>query len=184
MIPSRTQCYRLWDTYNLPERKRIHVQLVARTALFFAHTLKKKQSNLIINHALLEAGCLLHDIDKNIPRLPGEMHPQTAVRVLSAEGFFEVAQLIQYHSVQYIEHHETEPKTWEEKLLFLSDKMVHQEVVTVEERFRLWWQDERISLAQKEMLTRVFPLVKALEHDICSLIGVLPEDMQQLVAKT
>lgn len=178
MIPTQQQCYALWEKYQLPEKKRIHVSLVRDTALF----LKSKLVNEEINGVLLEAGCLLHDIDKAIPRLPGEFHPQTGVRVLKEEGMEEIANLIQYHSVQYIEDLKTAPKTWEEKLLFLSDKMVKQEIITVDQRFNLWYAETDLPEAQKDMLRRVYPYVKLLEKEIFDKIGVLPEDVAQLVA--
>ena len=182
MIPSIDTCYKLWDKYKLSEKKRIHVQLVAQTALYFSYCLQKHKG-IVINIALLEAGALLHDIDKNIEYLPTETHPQTGVRILRNEGYEEVAELIKNHSVQNIENEQTAPKTWEEKLLFLADKMVKQDIITVDERFDLWLEDEYMSQEQKTMLRRVYPHVKSLEYDICSLIGVLPGNMQQLRAK-
>jgi putative nucleotidyltransferase with HDIG domain len=181
MIPTQQQSYQLWDKYHLPDKKRIHVQLVTDTALFLAGELQKKQ-RIQINLALLEAGCLLHDIDKAIPRLANEHHPETGVRVLREEGMDDIASLIQFHSVQYIEDLATAPKTWEEKLLFLSDKMVKQEVITVDKRFELWYAETDLPEEQKIMLHRVYPIVKALEKEIFDLIGIFPEDVAQLVA--
>lgn len=182
MIPTSDQAKKLWDIYNLPERKRIHVQLVCDVALFLSTKLMVSNSHVVINTPLLEVGALLHDIDKAIPRLPGEFHPQTGVRVLKEQGYDEVAELIKYHSVQYIEDSETAPKTLEEKLLFLADKMVKQEVITVDKRFDLWFAEDDLPESQKEMLRRVYPKVKLLEKEIFDTIGIKPQDVGQLLS--
>lgn len=177
MIPTEEQSKQLWDLYQLPEKKRIHVTWVAKVAMFLAERVKSHVSGVMIDTDLLKAGSLLHDIDKNVPRLPGEMHPQTAVRILTEQGMSEVAELITYHSVQYIEQEQTAPKTWEEKILFLSDKMVKQEVITVDKRFDLWLAETDLPEDQKSMLRRVYPKVKALEQEIFSLVGIAPEEV-------
>lgn len=181
MIPTPEQAKKLWDTYHLPERKRIHVQLVCDVSLLLSKKLMDVNPHDVIDIALLEVGALLHDIDKAIPRLPGESHPQTGVRVLKEEGYDEVAELIKYHSVQYIEQSETAPKTLEEKLLFLSDKMVKQEIITVDKRFELWFAEDDLPESQKDMLRRVYPKVKLLEKEIFDTIGIKPQDVGQLV---
>lgn len=179
MIPTETQTKALWDKYSLPEKKRVHMTWVAKVAMFLAHQLRMKNEEVRINEALLFAGCLLHDLDKNIPRKAGEMHPATAVRILREEGMEEVAELIKNHSVQCIEDSKTAPKTWEEKLLFLSDKMVKQEVLTVDTRFALWLAEDDLPEEQKDMLRRVFPKVKTLEREIFFLVGINCDEVVQ-----
>jgi len=161
---------------NCQKKKRVHVTVITELVQFLSEKLEQKGIGPI-NTNLLVAGCLLHDIDKNVPRLPGEMHPQTGVRILKDEGMNEVANLIQYHSVQNIEDPQKSPKTWEEKLLFLSDKMVKQEIIGVDERFALWLAEDDLPEDQKTMLKRIYPLVKALEQEIFSLIGIKFEDI-------
>jgi putative nucleotidyltransferase with HDIG domain len=177
MIPTEAQAKALWEKYRLPDKKRVHVTWVAKVAMFLAKRCQKPDIRYQINMPLLLAGCLLHDIDKNIPRLSGEMHPETAVRVLREEGMEEVADLIKNHSVQCIENESTAPKTWEEKILFLSDKMVAQEVITVDKRFDLWLDEADLPDDQKEMLRRVYPKVKTLEQEIFSLVGIKPNSV-------
>ena len=183
MIPSEDEAKGLWDKYSLPEKKRIHVQLVADVAMFLSDRIMNHESGMTINNSLLRVGALLHDIDKNIPRLPGEMHPDTGVRILLLEGYDEVANLIRFHSVQFIENPATAPKRWEEKLLFLSDKMVKQEIITVDRRFALWLAEEDLPQEQKEMLRRVYPRVKKLEEEVFTMIGIEPEKVANLLKR-
>lgn len=181
MIPTANQAKQLWKKYNLPEKKQIHVQLVCDVALFLSSKIMEKDSLVRINTQLLQAGTLLHDIDKAIPKLEGEKHPETGVRVLREEGMEEVADLIKYHSVQFINDPITAPDTWEEKLLFLADKMVKQEVITVDKRFHLWLEETDLPNSQKEMLRHVYPKVKSLEKELFAKIGINPQDVRQLL---
>lgn len=180
MIPTKDQVVTLWDKYNLPEQKRIHVTLVARVALWLARKLKVQSENFNVNEQLLEVAALLHDIDKTIPKLPGERHPDTAVRVLREQGMAEVADIVKTHSLHSIVDPDIAPKTWEEKLLYLADKMVKYEIITVDKRFALW-EAEDLPEDGRAMLHRCYPLVKLLENDVFTRIGIHAEEVAKLL---
>ncbi|MBI5619757.1 HDIG domain-containing protein, partial [Candidatus Gottesmanbacteria bacterium] len=131
MIPTQTQAKALWDKYHLPQQKRLHVTLVAEVAVGLARQCQMPNAKCQINEQLLLAGALLHDIDKNAAKLPGEQHPDTAVRILNTEGMEEVAALVKAHPLHAILDPLTAPKTWEEKILFLADKMVKYKIIGV-----------------------------------------------------
>lgn len=187
MIPTEGQAKKLWDKYQLPESKRRHVELVAKVARWLAEQVKRKTSKtshvqkVIINEELLIASALLHDIDKNIPKLPNEQHPDTGVRILCEEGMGEVAALVKTHSLHAILDSTISPKTWEEKILYLADKMVKHEVIGVDARFRIW-NDERLPPEEQRVLDAAYPKVKELEKEVLDLIGLSPkrilEDIQ------
>ncbi len=172
MIPTEEQARALWDKYQLPEYKRNHVILVAKVAKFFA-------TKFNVNEKLLIAGALLHDIDKNAAKRLGEQHPDTAVRILKEEGMAEVADLVTTHPLHAILDATISPKTWEEKLLFLSDKMVKHEIITVDERFALW-RAEDLPQEAYDLLNQTYPKVKELEKEIFTLIHVKLEDVKKL----
>lgn len=173
MIPTDDQIEKLWDVYNLPEYKRNHSQLVARVAMWFA-------KKLGVPTPLLKAAALLHDIDKNIPKLPNEHHPDTGVRVLLEAGFEEVSQLIRTHPLHAILDPTIAPKTIEEKLLYLADKMVKHTIITVDERFALW-RKEKLPEDAIKILDTAYPKVKELEQEICSTIGVDPNEISSTI---
>ena len=107
MIPTEEQAKALWEKYRLPRQKRIHVSRVAHVAMFFT-------TKFQVNAKLLLAAALLHDIDKAVPRLPGERHPDTAVRILREEGMGEVADVVLTHPLHAILDQAIMPKTWEQ----------------------------------------------------------------------
>lgn len=173
MIPTDEQAKILWDKYQLPKPKRIHVSLVARVAVFLAAKIQN------VDTPLLRAAALLHDIDKAVLKLPGETHPDTGVRILKEEGMREVAALVKTHSLHAILDPRITPITWEQKLLFLSDKMVKYEIITVDKRFALW-RAENLPPDAIEMLDKTYPKVKQLEKEIFTLIGIMPEEVVYL----
>lgn len=178
MIPTEVKAKALWDKYHLPDKKRLHVSLVAKVAMFLAEQFKIQNSEFRINEKLLLASALLHDIDKNAPKLSGEQHPDTAVRILREEGMEEVANLVKTHPLHAILDPAIAPKTIEEKLLFLADKMVKYEIVGVDTRFALW-NAEHLPQKEQEVLDRSYPKVKALEREIFDFIGINPQDVIQ-----
>ncbi len=175
MIPTEIQAKKLWDKYNLPQQKRRHVELVAEVARFLASKINES-----INLSLLIAGALLHDIDKAAQKLPGERHPDAAVRILKEEGMEEVANLVKTHPLHAICDPSIAPKSWEEKLLYLSDKMVKYDVIDVDKRFALW-NDEHLPKESQRQLDLAYPKVKELEQEIFRTIDIRPADVAKLV---
>lgn len=183
VLPTRDQIVELWNKYALPAYKRHHCQLVSRVAVWFAHELAVKGNVTGIDVALLESAALLHDIDKMAQKNAGEHHPDAGVRILKDEGFPEVADLVRTHPLHAILDQNISPKTWEQKILYLSDKMTKHDIITVDERFALWRKE---SLPQEAVfvLDATYPMVKALEEDICAMIRVAPKDIALLVNAT
>ena len=178
MIPNQKQCYALWDKYKLPSSKRIHIQVVTNLALFLAKSIIKQHPQIKIDLMLLEAACLLHDIDQQIKPLPGEKHPDTAVRMLKQLEFHSVAQVVAKHALHCIMDGKTASLAWEEKLLFLADKMVKYELIGVEHRIKLWLKENWPETAKNE-LTAAYPKVKQLEQEILQLAGVSFADIKK-----
>lgn len=178
MIPTDDQIKALWEKYRFPEVKRRHVTLVAAVADFLAQRIIKATSQPI-NPSLLHAAALLHDIDKNIEKLPGERHPDTAVRILKEEGMEEVAELVATHPLHAVLDPKIAPKQMEEKILYLSDKMVKYDIVGVDQRFALW-RAENLPEEAVAMLRATYPKAKALENEMFSLCGVTLADVRKL----
>lgn len=169
MIPTRAQAVSLWRKYHLPPYKRHHCTVVAALACTLARALM--EHGIPVNERLVEAAALLHDIDKAIQRLPGEHHPDTGVRILREEGFAEIADVVRTHPLHAILDQNISPKTWEERLLFLSDKMVKHNVVGVDARFALW-RGEHLPPEAVRILDEAYPEVKKMEREVASLLGV------------
>jgi HD superfamily phosphodiesterase len=168
MIPTQEEVKKLWDTYHLPSQKQLHSQLVCDLAKYFAEELEKKGIQIRID--LLLSAALIHDIDKNLPQKVGEQHPLAGVRLLYKLGMPEMAHIVSTHPLHAILDEKICPKTWEEKILFLSDKMVKYDIISVDERFQLW-REEPLSEKERFVLEEAYPQVKQLEEEILSLLG-------------
>jgi putative nucleotidyltransferase with HDIG domain len=181
MIPTRQQAKDLWEVYRLPPQKQKHSAIVAEVSRILAE-LVERQTHICIQKDLLYIGALLHDIDKNIPPLPGESHPDTAVRILNERGMPEVAALVKTHPLHAILDDVISPKTWEEKLLYLADKMTKYDVILVDERFRLW-NEEQLPKTQQTMLDASYPKVKELEQDVLKILCLSSEEVIKICKK-
>ncbi len=145
---------------------------VARLAMFFAQKIP-------VDNTLLLAGALLHDIDKAAHKLPGERHPDAAVRILRVEGMDEVADLVATHPLHAILDPAISPKTREQKLLYLSDKMVKYDIVGVTKRFALW-NEEHLPQQEQKILDVCYPKVKKLEQEVFRLAQISPDDILKM----
>jgi putative nucleotidyltransferase with HDIG domain len=166
MIPTGPQVKILWDKYKVPEQKRIHLTLVAQVAMQLADSFQ-------VNKKLLLAAALLHDIDKAV----GGSHPEMAVRILNKEKMGNVGDVVRTHSLHCILNPNTAPKTWEQKLLYLADKMVKYDIVGVDRRFALW-RAEDLPHDARIIVDECYPKVKKLEQEVLNLAGILPSDLQ------
>lgn len=180
MIPTSVQINELWKVHALPNDKQHHCTLVARVAVWFARRLKDVRSDVDIDIAFLTAAALLHDIDKMARKRKGEHHPDAGVRILRDAGFFEVADLVRTHPLHSILDQNISPTTWEQKILYLSDKMTKHTVITVDERFASW-REESLPDEAIRVLDMTYPKVKALESELCALIHVDPKDIASFV---
>jgi putative nucleotidyltransferase with HDIG domain len=169
MIPTEDQIKLLWEKYRIPQKKRIHLTKVAEVAMLFAEKIP-------VNKKLLLAAALLHDIDKGVEKRFGERHPDTAVRILQEEGMNEVADLVKTHPLHSILDASIAPKTREEKLLYLADKMVKYDIVGVDRRFALW-DEEHLPSREQEILDACYPKVKKLEQEVFKLARISLDDI-------
>lgn len=178
MLPDDQTIHVLWDKYGVPDLKRDHLLAVTRVADYLSKALI--MHGYSVDTPLVHAAALLHDIDKAAPKNPGEKHPDAAVRILKDEGYPQIAELVKRHSLHTILDPDLAPKTIEEKLLYLSDKMAKYEIITVDERFNLWRAEKDMPDEGKQILVRSYPLVKELELEILSKAGVKAEDLASL----
>jgi putative nucleotidyltransferase with HDIG domain len=169
MIPTEEQAKALWEKYRLPKQKRIHATLVAHVAKLFA-------KKIPVDTTLLSAAALLHDIDKTAPPKGGERHPDTAVRILHEENMDEVADVVVTHPLHAILDPTISPKTWEQKLLYLADKMVKYDIVGVDKRFAMW-NDENLPPQEQKILDASYPKVKELEQEVFRLAQISLDDI-------
>jgi putative nucleotidyltransferase with HDIG domain len=112
---------------------RKHSLLVYQVALTIDSLLISNGSRL--NHHLIEAGALLHDITKTRALKTGENHSETGAQLLEQLGFSEVAIVVGQH-VNLTPQENVSFSLTEAKVVNYSDKRVmHDQIVNLDERF-------------------------------------------------
>jgi uncharacterized protein len=130
-IPSREECLKLFDTYQMLDNIRAHSIQVTRVALLIADNLKNPA---MINRTLVEAAALLHDITKTRSIQTGEkFHDKTGQKLLEELGMKKIGDIVGAH-VQ-LRDCDCSGELTEKEIVFYSDKRVrHDEIVSLEER--------------------------------------------------
>ena len=128
-VPTKEECVKILRGSNVPENIIAHTSAVSEFAGKICDFLNKK--GIKVNKKLVLAGALLHDIKKLEPD-----HEIKGSEYIKSIGYVEVSNLIRKHGLSNLDKEDCIPKTWEEKIVFYSDKRLNgNKVVSVEERF-------------------------------------------------
>ena len=120
-VPSDAEIESLYALCDTPPDVRAHSQAVAACALHIA-----EQSGVPLDHGLLRAAALLHDMYRAV----GREHPQKAAQKLDASGYPLLADIIAHH------HDLGSTPSPEAEILYLADKLTQGTFpVTLEARF-------------------------------------------------
>ena len=131
-IPTKEECIKLLRKHHATENVIEHSLMVSKIAKHLAEKLAKK--SVEINVDLVEKAALLHDIGKIkcINDNNEREHGKKAEDILKKEGYPEVAFLAKMHMITRVD----ELKTWEEKVVFYSDKRIsRRKVVSLKKRY-------------------------------------------------
>lgn len=131
-IPDEATCMALMAKHLTPDHIIRHSIQVWSVAAAIARALALRHINLDMD--LLRAACLLHDIGKYPCILDGgRYHDIKGKEMLDAEGYPEVGNIVARHVI--LAERENEP-IGEAHVLYYADKrVVHDVIVTLEERF-------------------------------------------------
>jgi hypothetical protein len=176
--PDETACMALLNKYHTPDHIVLHSKVVWKVARVVADGLLRNDHPLDI--ALLQASCLLHDIAK-YPCIVDQKgwHDVIGGEMLKEEGLPEIADIVTQH-VRLKDHGQGPIR--EEHVLFYADKrVVHDRVVTLQERFRYlaetYGRTEELVEKLKIMEDRTF----SLERRIFQLVDFEPDDVMDLI---
>ena len=155
-IPSKEECIEILRKNNVPDNIIAHTKKVCEFSLKVTGILEKR--GIKVNKGLIAAAALLHDIKK---LEPGE-HEIKGANYIASLGYPEVAILIKKHGLKYLFDDEFTPKTWEEKIIFYSDKRVkNDKIVSLDERFEYIKQRYKREIVEKEI-----ELIKNIEKEL------------------
>lgn len=178
VIPSEQECAALLAKYDTPEHIISHSRKVAQVGHLLGVELRKRDHPL--NMALLDASCLLHDIGKYPCIVDGNgYHDVRGEEILQAEGYPAVARIVVQHVVL---RGSKEDPIREEHIVFYADKrVVHDQVVSLDDRFAYLAETYAKSNAAAEWLLRMKTDCMRLEREIFALLDFYPEDVLDLL---
>ena len=129
-IPTKEECLEILKRENVPENIIAHASAVSDFSMKIIDLLEKR--GIKVNRNLIQAACILHDVKK----LSSSHHETEGAEFIESLGFPEVAVLIKKHGLARLNERGFIPETWEEKIVFYSDKRCNgAKVVSVDQRF-------------------------------------------------
>ncbi|MBU3904947.1 MAG: HDIG domain-containing protein [Nanoarchaeota archaeon] len=183
-LPSREECIKLLQKYEIFPNIMEHSLVVNKIAMFLAKKLKEKQIN--INIDLIDRASLLHDIAKsNEIRSPdrksGLLHAQMGYDILIKEGYPEIAEIIRKHVLSAVLEESIENWTWEEKIVqYADDRIDHNKIVSLYERFKALVERYSQFEGAGKQIIKSRKYVEVIEKEIFNIIGGSPDDLLKL----
>jgi putative nucleotidyltransferase with HDIG domain len=147
-----------------------HVQMVAAVAYRMALWLRAAGAE--VDPLLAYQGGLVHDLAKLVEREDGPDHGLLAAEMLRQRGAERLAQIASRHMLFNLLDDTRRPRAWEDKLVYLADKVVEgQQVVTVERRLERLKERYAIDAG---LLAALAPRLTGLQDEVCAALNLTP----------
>ena len=171
-LPSVNLCRRWLLEQGASAGLLAHVEGVAAVAYWLAH--KLRIANKEVCPILAHRGGLLHDLMKVSTRGDGRNHGMAAQTVLLERNQPALARIAASHLLFSLQRDAlVRPTSWEEKVVYLADKMVDgSQLVSIEERLKSL--TERYPDVETEIVA-IRPQVWQLQSEVCNAAGISPE---------
>ena len=178
-MPNELDCITLLHKYDTPVHIMQHSRRVWDVGKLLSEGLLR--SNYPLDIDLVKASCLLHDIGKYPCIVEGRgAHDVRGEQILEQEGFPSVARIVAQHVKLWSKK---EDPIGEEHVVYYSDKrVVHDEVVSIEERFVYLWETYGELPDAEKWLERMKAESLRLEAAIFARLDFSPDDVPGLLA--
>ncbi|HAY21360.1 MAG TPA: metal-dependent phosphohydrolase [Desulfobacterales bacterium] len=173
--PSETECLRLMDEYAMLPNIRAHSRRVHDVALLLGEHLF--EAGLKLELPLLKAGALLHDIAKTATINNGGDHARLGAEWLSRRGHPAVAEIIREHVCLSRNPEEPWPLREVEIVNYADKRVLHDRVVTLNQRFDDLRQRYGRTEAALSRITANQRRSQCLEQKIFAHITISPDDL-------
>ncbi len=171
-------CLDLLARYHVPAHVVEHSLRVAQVGTFVTSRLLMAGHN--IDHGLVEAGAILHDITKIEAMERGENHAATGGLLVSSLGYPELADIVRQH-IRLDQQTEGATLLTSAHIVNYADKRVcHTSIVPLPERFKDLMVRYGISDDRKKAIEELYEKTKALEKNIFSQLDLDPEGLCEL----
>ena len=180
-IPTKKECLRLMETYNMLPNIKKHSQVVCKVALTIAKELNKKGESLDLKK--IEAAALLHDIAKTGCLFTKKDHAKEGARLLNQLGLKEIAKIVERHIFLPTKRILSKSLSEEEIINYADKRVRHWEIVSLEERFKDLEQRYGIDKSSLQRIRRLKKSTELLEKKIFSRLDLDPLELKDLIKK-
>ena len=177
-IPTQEQCFLLMCEMKMMDHIVVHSMQVCRVATFLAQHLNSAPNRL--NHDLIRAAALLHDITKTRSFKTEENHAVTGGQLLAEQGYPEVGDLVRQHVRLDVY---TEPVTLgEAEIINYADKRVlHDRIVGLDKRLDYILEKYGKLPELQERIQWLWGKTLVMEDEIFSDLAIAPQDLNRLL---
>lgn len=182
-LPSREECIKLLNKYEIFPNVMKHSLTVNKVSVFLAKKLKEKQIDVDID--LVDRSSLLHDVAKSDEirmenKGTGLLHAEIGYNILMEEGYSDIAKIIKVHVLTSL-FDSFNDWTWEQKIVqYADDRVMHDKIVTIDQRFNDLVQRYGKKKGTLNQITETRKYIKELEKQIYDIIGGSPDDLMEL----
>jgi putative nucleotidyltransferase with HDIG domain len=168
-LPSREECFELWDKYHMPENIRKHTQMVTNLAVFISKKLKEKGYEVDVD--VVDRASLLHDIDKIHTLKKHRMHGKMSQEILEKLGYPELALIVRQHLLSEVVN--INNVSLESKIINYADnRIVHAKIAPLQEK--LDYIEKRYG---HKILEKVEHYAYKLEEELMQMLDMKPEEL-------
>ncbi len=156
----------------------VHSMQVCRVATFLTEHLNPQQSGL--NHDLIRAAALLHDITKTRSFKTEENHAVTGGQVVAEQGYPEVGELVRQHV--RLDAYPDPVTLGEAEIINYADKRVlHDRIVGLDKRLDYILEKYGKAPELQERIHWLWGKTLVIEDEIFSDLAVTPPDLNRLL---
>ena len=177
-IPTQEQCFLLMCEMKMMDHIVVHSMQVCRVATFLAEQLNSVQNRL--NHRLIKAAALLHDITKTRSFKTEENHALTGGQFITERGYSEVGDLVRQHV--RLDAYPDPLMLGEAEIINYADKRVlHDRIVGLDERLDYILERYGKLPEHQRRIRWLWGKTQAIEDEIFSDLTVAPQDLNRLL---
>jgi len=177
-IPTQEQCYRLMCDMKMMDHIVVHSMQVCRVATFLTENLNPQRNRL--NHDLIRAAALLHDITKTRSFKTEENHALTGGEFLAEQGYTEVGDLVRQHV--RLDAYPDPVMLGEAEIINYADKRVlHDRIVGLDKRLDYILEKYGKLPEHQERICWLWQKTLNMEAKIFSDLSFAPQDLNRLL---
>ena len=177
-IPTQEQCFLLMCEMKMMDHIVVHSMQVCRVATFLAEHLNSTQNPL--NHDLIRAAALLHDITKTRSFKTEENHALTGGQLLAEKGYSEVGDLVRQHV--RLDAYPDPVTLGEAEIINYADKRVlHDRIVGLDKRLEYILEKYGKLPELQERIQWLWGKTLVMEDEIFSDLAIAPQDLNRLL---